>query len=164
MLQDAQNQLWAATDGGLSRFDEDTQTFLNYQVASNTLESQAVLSLYEDEQHYLWVGTENGLSRSKHSLDRASPLSFVTYRPVDAPFHRTNTIRQIVPHPDGSLWLATDRGVVRAGLTADEVSFQVYLNEPKHSDVTGAHPIVAVYHDSQGTAWAHLSSRQTGAV
>ncbi|MGB3778067.1 MAG: two-component regulator propeller domain-containing protein, partial [Tunicatimonas sp.] len=162
LLQDTQNQLWVATDSGLSRFDEGTRAFVNYDVANSGLGHRSVLSLYEDAQHYLWAGTADGLSRSRYPLNGSSRLRFVTYRPVEQPRHRTNAIRQIVPHPDGSLWLATDRGVVRAGLTADEVSFQVYLNEPEHLDVTGAHPIVAVYHDSQGTTWAHAQADKRG--
>ena len=162
LLQDAQHQLWVATNGGLSRFDEGTQTFVNYDVASSGLGQPSVLSLYEDEQQYLWVGTADGLSRSQHPLHSPSPLRFVTYRPVDQPRHHTNAIRQIVPHPDGSLWLATDRGVVRADPTATGVSFEVHLNEPEHLDVTGAHPIVAVRHDSQGNTWAHARPGKRG--
>lgn len=162
LLQDAQDQLWVATDSGLSRFDQTTQTFVNYHAARSGLGHSSVLSLYEDEQHYLWAGTLDGLSRSERPLTSSSPLHFVTYRPVAEPLHRTNAIHQIVPHPDGSLWLATDRGVVRADPTTDEVLFEIYLSEPEHLDVTGAHPILAVYHDSQGTTWAHARADKRG--
>ncbi len=161
LIQDTQDRLWVATDGGLSRFNETTQTFVNYDVANSGLGHQSVLSLHEDKQHFLWVGTADGLSRSERSLGSSS-LRFVTHRPVAQPMHRTNAIHQIVPHPDGSLWLATNRGVVRANPSATGVAFQIYLDGPEHLDVTGAHLIAAVYHDSQGTTWAHARPGKRG--
>ncbi len=161
LIQDTQHRLWIATDGGLSQFDEATQTFVNYDVANSGLAHQAALSLYEDKQHYLWVGTADGLCRSERPLGSSS-LRFVTYRPMARPMHRSNAIRQIAPHPDGSLWLATDQGVVRATPTITDVSFRVFLDEPEHLDVTGAHPIAAVYHDSRGTTWAHARPGKRG--
>ena len=162
LLQDTHQQLWVATDRGLSRFNESTQTFTNYDAANSGLGHQSVLSLYEDQQHYLWVGTADGLSRSQHPLPSSLPLRFVTYRPMDQPLHPTNTIRQIVPCPDGSFWLATARGVVSARPAAGGVSFRIYLNEPEHRDVTGAHLIVAVFRDSRGTTWAHARADKRG--
>ena len=162
LLQDAQDRLWVATDGGLSRFDEVTQTFVSYGVDNSGLGHQSVLSLHEDDQHFLWVGTADGLSRSERPLGTSSALRFATHHPVDQPTHRTNAIHQIVPHPGGSLWLATDRGVVRADPSATGVSFEVHLNEPEHLDVTGAHLIAAVYHDSQGSTWAHARPGKRG--
>ena len=161
LMQDAQDRLWVAADGGLSRFDETTQTFVNYDVANSGLGHQSVLSLHEDKRHFLWVGTADGLSRSERPLGSSS-LRFVTYRPVAQPMHHTNAIHQIVPHPDGSLWLTTNRGVVRADPSATGVAFQVYLNGPERLDVTGAHLIAAVYHDSQGTTWAHARPGKRG--
>ena len=162
LMQDSRERVWVATDDGLGFFREDTQTFENYDADESGLGHHRVLSVYEDAQHYLWVGTQDGLSRSVRPLTAEGLLRFVTYRPVDEENHRTNAIFQITPGPPGTLWLATERGVVKAQATGPDVRFSTYLDEAEHVDVTGVHYIADVYQDSQGHVWVRARPEKRG--
>ncbi|WP_420321283.1 hybrid sensor histidine kinase/response regulator transcription factor [Flagellimonas sp.] len=61
LFQDSKERVWASTDGGLSLFEEESQsftTFINSNVKGEMLsEANNILSFYEDPKGRFWVGT-----------------------------------------------------------------------------------------------------------
>ncbi|MFN2223683.1 MAG: two-component regulator propeller domain-containing protein, partial [Candidatus Promineifilaceae bacterium] len=67
LYQDQAGILWIGTEnGGLNRFEVDTETFTNYQhkpEEATSISSNTVRAIAEDRQGTLWIGTQNGLNR-----------------------------------------------------------------------------------------------------
>jgi ligand-binding sensor domain-containing protein/signal transduction histidine kinase len=60
IFEDSFNNLWFATEGGLCRYDRQTQAFKRYTTANN-FPSNFILSIAEDENKNLWISTTKGL-------------------------------------------------------------------------------------------------------
>ena len=66
ILVDQNQQVWLATDNGLSRYDYASNQFSTYKASPdnpNTLSSNQVFSLYQDHLGQLWMTTKEGLNR-----------------------------------------------------------------------------------------------------
>ena len=66
IFEDSLGKLWFGTQGGLSLFDEATQTFINYRASPGDprgLLSNRVLSIMEDRSGVMWIGTLQGLNK-----------------------------------------------------------------------------------------------------
>lgn len=59
---DSDNRLWAGTQNGLNRLDEDGEGFEIYTGEEGLIDN-VVYSIQEDEDQFLWISTANGLSR-----------------------------------------------------------------------------------------------------
>jgi signal transduction histidine kinase/ligand-binding sensor domain-containing protein len=60
--EDESGALWFATQGGLDRFDRETETFAHYRVQDG-LVNENVVGMLQDRQGNLWLATGGGLSR-----------------------------------------------------------------------------------------------------
>jgi signal transduction histidine kinase len=108
LLVDHNGRLWAATSGGLSRFDAATERFITYkpdQQGNNFF----YLQLVEDQEGILWLGSEfAGLQRfdpatSKftvylHDLSRSDGLS-------------DNRVNSVYFDHSGAMWVGTQNGL-----------------------------------------------------
>lgn len=67
ILEDHQQIIWLASqEGGLNKFDRETETFTHYMPDQNnptrSLSHRYVSSIFEDKTGVLWVGTQAGLN------------------------------------------------------------------------------------------------------
>ena len=106
ILKDSRNILWFGTDEGLSRMEEGSNEFTNYQ--SNIFDSQSivsndVLSLFEDESGTIWVGTYDGISLFNVQT------AFKNYKnnPVDSNSLSSNMMAGIYEDNENLLWVGT---------------------------------------------------------
>eukprot|EP01035_Chromulina_nebulosa_P000862 gene862-1160_t len=60
IFKDSENNLWFATEGGLSKLIKATNSFKNY-TTKNGLPTDFILSILEDEKKNLWISTSKGL-------------------------------------------------------------------------------------------------------
>ncbi|MEI9808686.1 MAG: two-component regulator propeller domain-containing protein [Bacteroidota bacterium] len=60
IFEDSYNNLWFATEGGLCKYDQQTNSFKRYTTA-NGFPSNFILSIAEDENKNLWISTTKGL-------------------------------------------------------------------------------------------------------
>ena len=59
LYEDRDGQLWVATDGSISRYDEDSRQFVSYSIVDSTRRYNAnwAYTLFEDKEGKLWIAT-----------------------------------------------------------------------------------------------------------
>ncbi len=110
---DSENTLWIGTnEGGLNRFNYQTESFVHYKNNPNdskSIGSNSVLSIKGAESGYLWIGTrDNGLNkleiktgRFQHfKIDKTGKNGIINPE-----------VHDITVDTDNSLWLSTFGGV-----------------------------------------------------
>jgi len=75
--QDHKGVIWVATNGGLSRFDEKTQSFSTF-TDKNGLPNVRIKQLLVDDLDRIWMGTNRGISMLNESR-----TTFTNYDPSD---------------------------------------------------------------------------------
>jgi ligand-binding sensor domain-containing protein/signal transduction histidine kinase len=107
LAADGQNGLWVPSSLGLYYFDRRTERFTyrfqHDETNPGSLDSNAILSVYQDRGGVLWVGTENaGLNVLNFQQEQ-----FVTYRhrPGDLDSISAGRVKGIYQEPNGALWL-----------------------------------------------------------
>ncbi len=109
LYEDRDGIIWAATDGCINRYDEQTRRFVSYDIVDNTHRYNAnwVYSLFEDEQHRLWIATCLGgifvvdkqkLIASEHS-PYVAELAFNTDNGLSGLF-----VNQMTADHEGNIW------------------------------------------------------------
>ncbi|MGL1887629.1 MAG: hypothetical protein OCD76_14025 [Reichenbachiella sp.] len=73
IFEDSRNNIWLATNQGLSRYNRETEDFRRFTMQDG-LPSNSVLSIVEDDSDNLWMGTLNGLVR--FNLDNYAMTSY----------------------------------------------------------------------------------------
>ncbi|NOT07474.1 MAG: hypothetical protein HOP28_04625 [Gemmatimonadales bacterium] len=109
LFEDRRGAIWAGTDNGLYRFDNDSAPplFFGYHSGDSTsLSNNDVRSIVEDKAGTVWVGTAAGLNAFDRTTNR--------FRQVRLRHGLTNEfIYAILPDPSGDLWLSTNLGIER---------------------------------------------------
>ena len=103
------NALWIGTkNGGLNKFNRQKNNFIHYipdPETPHSLNSPAVLSIYEDSQNRLWIGTYGGgLNLFDHESET---FTYYTEREGLA----NNLIFAILEDRRNHLWLSTNKGL-----------------------------------------------------
>lgn len=101
-LRDTTGALWFGTSDGLCRV---VNGVVDAPPEARALAGRRVLSLHCTDNGAIWCGTSDGVYVLPPGLPAERPRSLQHIRP--------HGVRSIVPGPDGSLWLATDLGVVQ---------------------------------------------------
>jgi signal transduction histidine kinase/ligand-binding sensor domain-containing protein len=158
LYEDRLGDLWIGTDdGGVIRYREGE--FQSFGAAQGLTESE-VRAACEDKDGRLWVGTGHGLFYK--SLLGRDALPHPEQKDRFTLFETTNLlasarITTLVPAPDGSLWIGTEKGLfrLRNGIT-ESVSFPRFgaLPEVIEWNVQG------LAMDSYGVLWANLSAQR----
>lgn len=153
IYQDRKGYLWFGTWEGLSRFDG--YHFTNYG-ERDSLGHVIVNAIAEDQRGRLWVGTNGGgVSRLVDDpRELASPpkkqptvkQKFITYRVGDS--LESNRVNALLFDAENRLWCATDDGLYRALVSADnDLRFEVVLpHQPTSVQM-------AAFGDSRGRLW-----------
>jgi ligand-binding sensor domain-containing protein/signal transduction histidine kinase len=148
ILEDHDGFLWIGTfDSGLSRFDPQTQTFINYAhdpENPQSLSNDTVQALYEDSQEVLWVATRNGLNRF-----HPEGGSFNAYRANldDDTSLSDNSVLSIHEDGMGVLWVGTHGGLNK--FDRDKETFAHYHEE----DGLPNEVVYGILEDAQGNLW-----------
>ncbi len=104
--------LWIGTDGGLNRFDTETETFKHYKHDPNdstSLSHNGIWSIFEDSvaRNVLWIGTDGG-GLNKFDRERET---FKHYKNDPRNPHSLSNNHVFCIHEDsrdaGTLWLGT---------------------------------------------------------
>lgn len=111
IYEDAQQNLWVGTQGGLNRYNYRTHTFMklfNSPNGTGSLSSSVINAIYEDKYGDLWIGTEFGLNRLHHNNYRIEQYFYNPDNPYSLPH---NVVRDIVEDLKGNLIIGTLGGL-----------------------------------------------------
>ena len=145
--------LWVGTQGGLDRYDRDTDSFVHYRYRADdatSLPGYEARFIFEEESGTLWFATSGGLSR----FDRASGR-FFTYRQNPnhpAIFGDTDTRAICLDAATGLLWVATWHQGVSA-VDPSTAHFTRYRNDPDNPASLSNNDLVHIYQDRSGNLW-----------
>ena len=62
IYEDRSGALWVGTDGGLNKFDPESETFTHY-TTKDGLPNNFIYGILEDDEGNLWLSTNNGISK-----------------------------------------------------------------------------------------------------
>ena len=168
VFEDTKDRLWIGTAGGLDRFLPDSDGFEHFDfnvlpvTEPNTGKPLSVperpvdniTAIFEDKMGNLWIGTAYaGLNRyddennvfMNYSQDNNDPFSL-----------SSNNIRSIQEDYDGTLWVATDKGInhfyPKTGFTSR------FLHAPGNPGSLASNSVRVVHLDSMGNLWIGTSS------
>ncbi len=131
--EDREGVIWVGTEGGLNRYDEETDSFLRYPYRDfppggyqydppvhdydpafqphnpDALGSPAVTYLAEDDAGSLWVGTRyGGLNRLDMGTGRfTSYLYDASFEPEDPGTFSGNSVRELLVDHLGAIWVSS---------------------------------------------------------
>lgn len=142
IMEDADKNIWCATQGGVSRFDG--KHISNFTTADG-LADNWVWSLYQDSKGTIWAGTLKGVCR----FDGTKFTSFAL--PATNAAHPTShlsptRICAITEDKSGNLWFGTDGG---GAYSFDGNAFTNFTT----SDGLCDNNITSILKDSKGNIW-----------
>lgn len=108
--EDTQGNIWAGTENGLCRYNEQTKKWKRYSNIpgnENSLHNSSVRSFCLDKKGNLWIGTNGGgLNRYNKEQDNFTHFTKANGLPDDR-------IYTLVCDNNGMLWMGTNRGLCR---------------------------------------------------
>jgi signal transduction histidine kinase/ligand-binding sensor domain-containing protein len=110
---DDDHNIWVASAHGVSRMNTETEKFsvwFNEEENHNSLNSNAVNTVYRDVSGTIWAGTDRGLNIFLPALNNFKPV----LTDEDFPFLNVSAIQSVNP---GEIWLSTQSGIFRVRYT-----------------------------------------------
>ena len=155
LVADGQNGLWVPSSLGLSYFDRRTDRytyqFPHEETNPDSLDSNAILSVYQDRGGVLWVGTENaGLNILNFQQDQ---FGLYRHRPADPSSLSPGRVKAIYEEPHGVLWVGFfPRALDRFDRNTGQITH--YVPNPGEEKALGRGTNVdGIYKDAAGSLW-----------
>ncbi len=163
LLEDDEGNLWVGTrQGGLNRFDRESETFIRYPFSNcddagcsspERLNNQLVSALFQDSGGQIWIGTFGGLSRFDRENERFVHYQNESGNPKSL---SSNRIWCLAEDASGSLWVGTwSSGINRLSLDGD--SFTQYRQEHVDGPHISSDRIRALLAGRNGDVWIGTS-------
>jgi signal transduction histidine kinase/ligand-binding sensor domain-containing protein/CheY-like chemotaxis protein len=156
LYRDHAGRIWVGSDGGLSRYDPATATFLNYGRSTDGagLSDQQVRAISEDHTGALWIGTHHG------GLNRLEPGSghFSAFR-HEAGNPRSlshDYVSAILEDAAARLWVATADGLNLFDPASG--GFVRYGNDAGNPQSLRDNNVMTLYQDHGGVLWVGTRS------
>jgi ligand-binding sensor domain-containing protein/signal transduction histidine kinase len=155
LAANGQNGFWVASSLGLYYFDRRaqryTRRFEHEESNPDTLDSNAIMSVYQDKGGVLWIGTENS---GVNILNfRQEQFGLQQHRPGDRNSISPGRVKAIYQDSDGVLWVGLfPRALDRLDRKTGEIRH--YVPKPGDKDTLGAGTNVnSIYKDPAGYLW-----------
>jgi streptogramin lyase len=142
LIFDREGTLWAATYGGVCRFDADTGNFITYTPEKqNTIQYQEIK---EDGQGILWLGAQSGL----HRFDpRTGQFTIYDHDPNDPRSLSDNRVNSVHFDHSGNMWVGTQNGLDR--FDPSTRTFKAYHEQ----DGLAGDVVSCILEDKRGLLW-----------
>ncbi len=111
LLEENENELWVGTNGGLSLFNKNNETFKTYHYDANdtsSISSEQISYILKSKNGTLWVATYGG-GLNKFDYDK---IIFKRYTSQKNNISN-NTIYCLAEDDKGFIWVSTARGIAR---------------------------------------------------
>jgi ligand-binding sensor domain-containing protein/signal transduction histidine kinase len=143
LFKDRAGNLWMGCEHGLDRFDPSTETFLHYQITSDTVPHRydAVRHIYEDARGILWLSTGHGLCSLDPHSGETTWYRHIAGNPLSL---SSDDIKSSGEDRHGVFWVASGEGLDAFDPKTSRVSFHVPLREPHE---------LSFYEDRHGVFW-----------
>jgi len=148
--------VWVGSADGLSVFDPETKTFLNYShEPSNphSISNNHITAIYEDMIGNILIGTENGLNFYNSQMK-----GFIHFQDEENPTESlsNNFIRSILQDSYGVYWIGTDEGGLnRLDWSWDDGNFELTLfkSGANYKDFIGHDIVYSLFEDRSHNLW-----------
>ncbi len=124
IFQDSNDQLWIATDKGLSIYNRQQDNFyrLNHSIASPySLANDVVLTFFEDNSQMVWIGTFSGVNRWNPNMTTFNQYNSLRY-PTLASNNITRFSQSISEDSEHQLFFSTySSGIYQLSLSEDKI-------------------------------------------
>jgi ligand-binding sensor domain-containing protein len=153
--ENKRGNIWIASfNGGIEKFNPETQTFKNYLTDPEhpaTEWGNLVLEIFIDKNDVMWIGTGYGLYKYNEASE-----SFTQYlHKEDDPFSLGhNSVNGIYEDKSGTLWLATGGGLDKFDRETNK--FYHYWQFPNNQwgdSKTRQYWLQAIIEDVEGVLW-----------
>ncbi|NNF59086.1 MAG: hypothetical protein HKN04_12700, partial [Rhodothermaceae bacterium] len=157
LLEGRDGLLWVGTADGLNRFDPATATFRVFHsdpTDATSLAAPRVAALHEDSRGRIWIGHGQRNDTGIGGLSRLDPETGEIERllgGVGPSINEPTPVWDFAETPDGTLWIATGRGVLRYNAAND--TFTPLLHDPDDSNTLAADDVRALHVDGDGLLW-----------
>ena len=155
LIADGQNGSWVPSGLGLSYFDRRTEKFTyrleHDETDPESLDSNAIMSVYQDTSGVLWVGTENaGLNILNF---RQQQFGYYGHRPGDPHSLSPGRVKAIYQEPNGALWIGFfPRALDRLDPNTGQITH--YIPKPGNENALSEGTNVdGLYKDAAGYLW-----------
>jgi ligand-binding sensor domain-containing protein/signal transduction histidine kinase len=155
LIADGRNGLWVPSGLGLSYFDRRTEKFTyrleHDETDPDSLDSNAILSVYQDSGGVLWVGTENaGLNILNFQQEH---FGLYRHRPGDPNSLSRGRVKAIYAEPNGVVWLGFfPRALDRLDRKTGKITHYVPNRADENALGEGAN-VDDIYKDAAGYLW-----------
>src|SRR5215468_1786362 len=155
LVADGQNGLWVPSSEGLYYFDRRRERFAyrfqHNETDPDSLDSNAIMSVYQDTGGVLWVGTENaGLNILNF---RQEQFGYYGHRPGDPKSLAPGRVKAIYQEPNGVLWIGFfPRALDRLDPNTGQITH--YISKRGNENGLGEGTNVdSIYKDAAGYLW-----------
>jgi ligand-binding sensor domain-containing protein/signal transduction histidine kinase len=155
LVADGQNGLWVPSSRGLYYFDRRkghfTFRFQHDETDPDSLDSNAIFSIYRDRGGVLWVGTENS---GLNILDfRQEQFVHLVHRPADLSSLSSGRVKAILQDTNGILWVGLfPRALDRFDGKTGKITHYVPKPGDKETLAEGTN-VNSIYRDRAGYLW-----------
>lgn len=152
IFEDADNNLWIATDFGIGRYNYQTERFIRYFIcnADYTQNANWAYDILEDQSGYLWISSFNGgiFKIDKKQLFSNQRIYVANAHYSTANGLKSNNIDQIVFDRSGNVWALNHN----KGIDVLNVSTGLVTDFPIFNYTNGNIPNYLI-NDSDGNIW-----------
>ncbi|NQZ07739.1 MAG: response regulator [Algicola sp.] len=151
LFEDNQNNLWVATNTGLSLYNHKTQSFTVFEhdpAQRYTLPGNAINSTIQDQSGIIWLGTNGGLSKLNLSQQR---FGFVKHNPKDSNSLTQGVVSSVYKENAHSIWIGTTNGLNH--YNPQNGDFRRYQHQPNNPQSLSQNDVITVAKDYQGNLW-----------
>jgi len=155
LMADGQNGLWVPSSEGLYYFDRRRERFVDRfrhdETDPDSLDSNAIMSVYQDTGGVLWVGTENaGLNFLNF---RQEQFGYYGHRYGDPNSLSPGRVKAIYQEPNGVLWIGLfPRALDRLDPKTGQITH--YIPKPGNKNALSEGTNVdSIYKDAAGYLW-----------
>ncbi len=153
LSEDANGILWIATkDGGINKFDRNTEHFISYKNKStdeNSISDNSINSICSDEFGNIWVGTNSG-GLSKHENNNNNFITF-KHNSSNPSSLCSNSIKSIIYIGNSRLLIGTTDGL--SVFDFKKNIFKNYKHSEKDNNSLHNNNVSAIFGDLSKQIW-----------